>query len=208
MDDKNLNVKQKQAIEAIVASSFTSAPLVIFGPFGTGKTHTLSHAVRRLILDTNNRVLLCTHTNSAADLHVMLLNEYLKTPNCIKNCKPLRICAPVRNLQTVSKDVLPYCLIANDRNFVLPTYDDVFKHRVIITTLSMSRALFDKGFQRGFFSHILIDESAQALEPEILIPLTLAGNSTKVIFTGDHMQVSTCCPLHCLGRSVKLSNDI
>ena len=42
---------------------------------------------------------------------------------------------------------------------------------------------------RGFFTHILIDEAAQALEPETLTPLVFAGPNTKVVFTGDHMQV-------------------
>lgn len=58
-----------------------------------------------------------------------------------------------------------------------------------MSTLGMSRALFDMELHRGFFSHILIDEAAQALETETLTPITLAGNNTKVVFTGDHMQV-------------------
>ena len=32
-------------------------------------------------------------------------------------------------------------------------------------------------------------EFAQALEPEALTPLIYAGPNTKVVFTGDHMQV-------------------
>ena len=44
----------------------------------------------------------------------------------------------------------------------------------------------------GFFTHILIDEAAQALEPETLTPLVFAGPNTKVVFTGDHMQVIDC----------------
>ena len=86
-----------------------------------------------------------------------------------------------------------YCLIADDgtskQAFKLPTREDVIAYRVVISTLGMSRALFDKKLHRGFFSHILIDEAAQALETETLTPLTLAGNRTKVVFTGDHMQV-------------------
>ena len=58
-----------------------------------------------------------------------------------------------------------------------------------MSTLRMSRALFDMELHRGVFSHILIDEAAQALETEALTPITLAGNNTKVVFTGDHMQV-------------------
>ena len=40
---------------------------------------------------------------------------------------------------------------------------------------------------------------SQALEPETLIPLALAGERTKVVLAGDHMQMDPPCatpPLH------------
>ena len=166
---------------------------MVFGPFGTGKTFTLNQAIRRISVNQNNRVLICTHSNSAADIHVELLDRYLKEQHSIAASKPLRIYTPLRKLATVSDTVKEYCLIANKETpteaFRLPTRDDVIRHRVIVTTLGMSRALFDMELHRGYFSHILIDEAAQALETETLTPLTLAGNNTKVVFTGDHMQV-------------------
>ena len=39
------------------------------------------------------------------------------------------------------------------------------------------------------FSHILLDESAQAMECETIMPLALAGPMTRVVLAGDHMQV-------------------
>ena len=72
---------------------------------------------------------------------------------------------------------------------MLPTRKNILEHRVIITTLSTSKALLNLQVFRGFFTHILIDEAAQALEPETLTPLVFAGPNTKVVFTGDHMQV-------------------
>ena len=185
--DPSLNDDQKEVIKKIASPSSNSPPLVVFGPFGTGKTFTLNQAVRQIALDCNNRVLICTHSNSAADIHVELLDEYLRN-NGILACRPLRIYTPLRKLSTVSAMVKEYCLIT-DRIFRLPTRNDVLRHRVIITTLGMSRALFDMDLHRGVFSHILIDEAAQALETETLAPITLAGYNTKVVFTGDHMQV-------------------
>ena len=76
-----------------------------------------------------------------------------------------------------------------DDMFVLPCRDDLVKHRVVVTTLSTSQVLLDLQVLHGFFTHILIDEAAQALEPEALTPLIYAGPNTKVVFTGDHMQV-------------------
>ena len=96
-------------------------------------------------------------------------------------------------LETASHTARKYCLIKDDM-FVLPSRDDVVEHRVVVTTLSTSQVLLDLDVLHGFFTHILIDEAAQALEPEALTPLKFAGTNTKVVFTGDHMQVlgNTC----------------
>ena len=189
----NLNEDQKEIIKKIAAPAIDAPPLVVFGPFGTGKTFTLNQAIRRISVNQNNRTLICTHSNSAADIHVELLDTYLKEQHGITACKPLRIYTPLRKLSTVSDTVKEYCLITDKGTpveaFRLPTRADVIHHRVIVSTLGMCRALFDMNLHRGFFSHILIDEAAQALETETLTPLTLAGNNTKVVFTGDHMQV-------------------
>lgn len=42
---------------------------------------------------------------------------------------------------------------------------------------------------RGFFTHILVDEAAQALETETTIPLALANRNTRIVLAGDHMQI-------------------
>lgn len=41
----------------------------------------------------------------------------------------------------------------------------------------------------GFFTHILLDEAAQAMECETIMPLALATRHTRVVLAGDHMQV-------------------
>lgn len=41
------------------------------------------------------------------------------------------------------------------------------------------------------FSHILLDEAAQAMESEAITPLMCAGEDTKLVLAGDHMQVKT-----------------
>ena len=40
------------------------------------------------------------------------------------------------------------------------------------------------------FSHILIDEAAQAQEPECVTPLVMADENTKIVLAGDHKQVN------------------
>ena len=81
-----------------------------------------------------------------------------------------------------------YALIVNNA-YALPTRKNVIDHRVVITTLATSKHLLKLQLNHGFFTHILIDEAAQALEPEALTPLALAGPNTHAVLTGDHMQV-------------------
>ena len=100
-------------------------------------------------------------------------------------------------LETTSSIARKYCLI-RDHVFVLPSRDHLVEHRVVITTLSTSQVLLDLQVLHGFFNHILIDEAAQAIEPEALTPLIFAGPNTKVVFTGDHMQV-TYFPMYTTG---------
>ena len=100
--------------------------------------------------------------------------------------------------------------IENGR-LVLPSLPELKQYRIIVVTLSTSRALSLMGLPRGHFSHIFIDEAAQvrpyphphsssfilpfcqALESETLIPLILANDTTKVVLAGDHMQLDPPC---------------
>ncbi len=43
----------------------------------------------------------------------------------------------------------------------------------------------------GFFTHILLDEAAQAMECETIMPFALASKTTRIVLAGDHMQVCT-----------------
>ena len=46
--------------------------MLLLGPFGTGKTQTVAEAVKILILQRTPkcRILICTHSNSAADHYI------------------------------------------------------------------------------------------------------------------------------------------
>lgn len=64
------NPKQKLAVAFIMGSSPGGAqpvaPLLIYGPFGTGKTYTLAMASLEVIRQPHTKVLICTHTNRLA----------------------------------------------------------------------------------------------------------------------------------------------
>ena len=71
-----------------------------------------------------------------------------------------------------------------------PTWEDIRDHNVVVTTSASARMLW-KLYESGEldFTHILIDDAAQALEPECITPLVMADKKTKIVLAGDHRQV-------------------
>lgn len=64
------------------------------------------------------------------------------------------------------------------------------RHRITVGTCSTLAVLYNMGFPRGHFSHILVDEAGQATEPEIMIPLNfIHSDHGQVILAGDPMQL-------------------
>ncbi len=74
--------------------------------------------------------------------------------------------------------------------FSTPPYAELEAMNFIISTNTSVSNLRLAGVKRGFFSHIIIDEAAQATECELAIPLSLAEKTTKVCMVGDHRQIS------------------
>lgn len=121
--DQRLNENQKKVIQRIASSEYNAPPLVVFGPFGTGKTFTLNQAVRLLVqLDKSHRILLCTHSNRAADIHVELLHKYLTEQNGIPAARPLRVYQPMRRYVNCSAMNLE--LTNTARNEYIPKNSD------------------------------------------------------------------------------------
>ena len=81
----------------------------MIGPYGTGKTFTLAQAIKILLKQPGNRILVCTHSNSAADLYI---RDYLDNfINVNSHIKLLRVYYKNRWVQTVHTTVQKYCLI-------------------------------------------------------------------------------------------------
>ncbi|KAJ8319176.1 hypothetical protein KUTeg_004267, partial [Tegillarca granosa] len=121
----------------------------------------------------------------AADLYIKeFIHPLVKEGNL--DARPLRIYYRHRWVQTVP-DVE---MSASQGNFRMPTQEDVDKHKIIITTLSTARYLCDLELPTGFFTHIFLDEAAQAMEGEMIIPISLANKDTRIVLAGDHMQLN------------------
>lgn len=103
--DPKLNSKQKEAVVAITTPiSIPLPPILLIGPFGTGKTYTLAQAIRHLLTQPEARILICTHSNSAADLYI---KDYLHpwVEEGIEEARPLRVYYHERWVATVNQIV-------------------------------------------------------------------------------------------------------
>jgi len=106
--------------------------------------------------------------------------------------------------ESISEKLLPYCATAelamegtSDRFYqhenglkLNCTMSVLGRHRITVGTCSTLGILYNMGFPRGHFSHILVDEAGQATEPEIMIPLNfIHSDHGQVILAGDPMQL-------------------
>ena len=109
--DRKPNTNQHEAITMILDPNPTP-PILVIGPFGTGKTFTLNLAsVSILSQSERNKVLICTHSNSAANIHLENLDAKIRKKPSLR-IRPLRVLDLFRKIQTVNPERLrKYCLI-------------------------------------------------------------------------------------------------
>ena len=175
-------------------------PLILHGPWGTGKTETILQTIMYLIdkhaevqrssnpysVQVNKfplqRILLATHTNSAADLCITKrLDKYITE----KGFKMLRIVAPSRSVNAVPEEVLKYCKLGAKRDsFLFPTPEEILSAQVVVITTSCAVSLLRPAELYGQFTHIFLDEAAQCCEAEAIIPLVLAKPQTVIFLAG------------------------
>ncbi|XP_066291041.1 3'-5' exoribonuclease HELZ2-like [Branchiostoma lanceolatum] len=191
VQDAQLNAKQRTAVTRIMSRrGDTNPPVLLYGPFGTGKTRTMASAALQILEQKGTKVLIATHSNSAADLYVKeYIHPYVTSGH--PEAKPLRVYFKERRLETVDDTVMQYCKLDPDQNSIaMPKMEDITNHRIVIVTLTTSMYLIRMGIKRGHFTHILLDEAAQAMECETILPLCLADPTTRIVLSGDHKQIS------------------
>ncbi|ESK92561.1 rna helicase [Moniliophthora roreri MCA 2997] len=177
--------EQLQTVAAIVNLPPGSVPFVVFGPPGTGKTVTLVEAIRQL-LDSNPeaRVLACAPSNSAADLLAIRLSA-------LGASQLLRLNSVTRNFKDVPKALLKFSMYNENEVFAMPASAEIIRtYRVIVSTCLTAGVPASLGVEKGWFTHIFVDECGQTTEPAVMVPLkSLAGDKTNVILAGDNKQL-------------------
>ena len=152
--------------------------MVVYGAFGSGKTYCLAESVRCMVQrKKDKRILICTFCESASNVFFDMWDSETKA-------KAIRL---VRN-ETEINETNGYSIVC-----CVPLTDKVRKQitsaSIVVCTFYTSILLNENPGIGGSFTHILIDEAAQALECETIMPLTLAMSNTTVILAGDHRQI-------------------
>ncbi|KAI0263063.1 P-loop containing nucleoside triphosphate hydrolase protein [Gloeopeniophorella convolvens] len=169
--------QQMQTVVSILQQPKGSFPFIIFGPPGTGKTSTVVESIVQLLrYDASAKVLACTPSNAAADL----LLERLSGAGLGAD-ELFRINAYSRRREDIPEDVQAFSVLKGKK---------LGSYRVVLSTCSSAGLAETMGVRAGHFSHIFIDEAAQAEEPLVLIPIaTFANAETNIVLAGDSKQL-------------------
>ena len=169
-----------------VLQSSTSAPFLITGPFGAGKTRLLATIALRIILHRPRCfILIATHHVRTADQYIEKYFKPILEGQDFEKKNSLKV------VRVVGRDVVhdrknKYTKIVGSMDS-----ETVAKYNLIVTTfgtmLQLQRRLQRYNHRR--FTHIFIDEGAQAREPETLGAFCHADPDTKIVIAGDHKQV-------------------
>lgn len=193
--DEQLNWEQMKAIESICTHNYGTLPFLVSGPPGTGKTKTLVEVALQLVkkVDGVSHVLFCAPSDPAADMIVQRISKHFSSTEL------LRLNRPSRTFAEVPGAVLPFCCISQDK-FDLPTFKQLMSCRLVITTCRDASLLLhsrvtnvdlfaaEYGLRTSInpytappsqvqlhWTALLMDEAAQAMEPEALIPLSVVA---------------------------------
>ncbi|CCC14440.1 hypothetical protein SMACR_09221 [Sordaria macrospora] len=231
--DESLNYEQRIAVDSVLCQNYGTMPYLISGPPGTGKTKTMIEIALQLVRNVPDcsHILVCAPSEPAADT---LADRLSKSMN---RTELLRLNRPTRDSREVLGNLLPYCYIQNDV-FALPPFAQLMSYRIIVTScrdasMLMYARLTNSDLytvsstlqqqihptlppptkSRLHWGALLIDEAAQAMEPEALIPLHVVSPPLKgpepvftplVIMAGDEQQLNprTSCPSTPLQQSL------
>ena len=180
---------QHNALVKIVSSPPTGPPVLVTGPFGTGKTRILALAALYFLkngieMKQKANILVCTQQNSSADKFLEYINcllirfpkeAYLaRVTSQNRRFPPKNVC----NLEKLEKDLTYRIQKGEHSNLIITTCQTAYKLQ------------YQQWLGRGFFTHILLDEGAMMREPEAIAPLYFAEKEVKIVLAGDKMQVS------------------
>ena len=176
------NEFQSSALEKLLKCSPT-APFVLTGPFGTGKTRLIARAAYQIahLRGTSPRVLISVHHKATANSYI---EEYFGPLSSLFNVEAVRF-FPGRHIPGPEQTRFAQQYVdTRTMKCKKESYQII-----VCTNVAVSTLFHELHCGPGFFTHIFLDETAQAFEPESMTPLLFADENTIVVLAGDHLQV-------------------
>jgi DNA polymerase III delta prime subunit len=169
----SLNEPQRQAVVGILESKCRPKPYILFGPPGTGKTHTLVEAIAQIYCrHSSAKILFCANSNTCADQTV----ARLKKVSVISETDIRRVSAGDK-VQSKKKT-------GGRAAAIIP-------ERIIVTTNVKSCCLIDC----YKFDYVFLDEAGHSHEPESLLPVCCLKSDGCLVLAGDPKQLGPV--IHC-----------
>lgn len=194
---------QCNALATIAACPVGSPPVLITGPFGTGKTRILALAAHYFLQCSTREkkitsILVCTQQHVSADAFL----------DCLKS-----LIIPIPDSAYVVRVVFSYkrgSAHQGHRFRVINDFKSDFESRpptknrpyLVVTTCQTAHGFRRRLPSEFYFTHILLDEVAQMREAEAVAPLCMANQTTKIVLAGDKQQVCMKYTIH-LAAKVK-----
>ena len=200
--DDLLTAQQRSAVRSIVLGAHGRVPYLLVGPAGCGKTRVICEAIFHL-LARGSSVLLVAPSDAAADValnalvcgvHEPLLRAIRLLPagrvligqTGLLSPLILRLCSPARRMDALLHvRLLKYCLLQHGV-FARPAQNVLAAAQLVVVTTAALSMLHGECVS---FTHLVVDEAAQALEPETLAALCIAGPKARVTLVGDPRQL-------------------
>jgi len=202
-----MNLCQEKAIKNALMYHLS----IVIGPPGSGKTLLLVNLVYNIKKGSTEKILICAQTNQAIDNIIKLLKKFdfpkfvrvlspakelsedLDTTNSVHKLAKEKIYKDPKKYQELIKliDKKEKNGILNEKDYknykqkIADIEDEIIEDAdIVLSTLNNSA---DERLKDYNFSYVLIDEAAQALEPDTLLPLI--HQAQMVVLIGDDKQL-------------------
>ena len=138
----------------IVKGGVPGAPYIIFGPPGTGKTVTITEAIKQIWKNQNAaNIIAAAPSNSAADLLASKLLKLVPKSQIIRFYARSRL---ARQVPEEMKSISRFHASHEDDSL-----EALKQYRIIVVTLVSAGKLASLGFPSDHFSHLFIDEAGK-----------------------------------------------
>ena len=169
-----INTNIKRVLNSILRSPIT----LLQGPPGTGKTYSTVNIIKNLLsIKKTNRILVCSPSNGSL---IELKERYAASPIDDTSFSIYYSTSYTNEHPTVNDD--PYNIKEN-----INKGKSVSDYNIVFVTCT---SIMDRMFENQTFDFIIIDEASRCTEPECILPLLCAKESTNCLLVGDHMQLS------------------